>query len=776
MNSLGISNKFVLIIIFVVCIIINPALSNNSVPPPLTGRISGTVIENETGDPLIGATVMIDHTSIGAKTNQNGEFVINNAPVGSQTVVASMMGYQIEKMIVNINEDATSSQSFKLKPAAFETGAITVTGTSTPHVFEDTPVKTELISKKMIEQKQAVNLAEALAFQTGVMVENGCGNCNFTQVRINGLDGKYSAVLIDGLPMMSVLAGVYGLEQMPEEMIQQIEIVKGGGSALYGGNAVAGIVNLITKKPMQNRTSLKYLGSFMGDIPDNHFAGVSEIISKDGHSGAYIFGSMRNRNMYDHNGDGFSELGYIKNESIGLNLFFVPFEKSELQLKIHHIHEDRRGGSITKELVHNSAVAEWTEHWRTGGAISWIHKVNSDIDYRADYSFALVHRDSYYGGLSGDTEEERLEALQFYGNSLNPLHLIKSQANLNTGKHLFTLGLEYLNEQLTDKTAANQLYHIDETYENTGFFVQDDIHLLNKKLQFVGGVRMDKHSEVKDIIISPRFNAKYEFAEGFNLRASFSTGFKAPQIFDEDLHVGALSGDQRIVMNSEDLKNESSVSFSGGIDYLGELGDLPFLFALNGFSTSIDDAFKEKFISKQNNVELWKRVNGSGAMVNGIEFSLGIKPVSSLELRGGILYKKSEFDERHEDFNTKKFFRTPDISANFRINYNPSHDLNIFALFKYLGKADIPHEVPDPEGGEGLVMLLVTSDSYLVLDMGFSYDIHIMEDVCWKLSFGVKNALNSYQNDLDVGVDRDPGYVYGPSQPRTLYIGFKTEL
>ena len=743
----------------------------------IKGTIKGKVINSETGEPVVGATVMLEHTSIGAITNNEGEYIITNAPVGKQDITASMIGFGITKTNVEVFKDEVSESDFKLEESAFELGAITVTGTATPHVFEDNPVKTEVISRKTIEQKQAVNLAEALSFQTGVIVENDCNNCNFTQVRINGLDGKYSSVLIDGLPMMSTLAGVYGLEQMPEEMIQQIEIVKGGGSALYGGNAVAGIINLVTGRPMQNKTSIKYLGNFLGDSPDNHLAGIAELVSDEGNSGAYIFGSMRNRKAYDYNGDGYSELGSIKNESIGLNWFMKPIASGELKIGLHHIHEERRGGSITSLPVHEAEIAEWVEHWRTGGAFSWTHNISEVFDYRAFYSFALVSRDSYYGGLAGDSDEERLEALNFYGKSDNPLHLAGARVNANFGSQLVTAGIEYSSENLDDRTAYNNIYHINETYNNFGFFLQDNLHFLeDERLEFVVGARLDKHSELDDPIISPRVNAKFELFDGLNLRASFSTGFKAPQIFDEDLHIGALEGDQRVVVNSDGLKKESSRSVSGGIDYLGKLGNFPFLFALTGFSTSIDDAFMLEYISKEGNTELWERVNGSGARVSGIEFSLGIQPIRNLELRGGMIYKKSEYDEKHEDFDTKNFFRTPDVSGNLRISYNPSHHLNLFTLVKYLGSADVPHEVPDPEGGDDPIMILEESDSYFVIDAGVMVDVHIMGDVEWKISFGVKNLLDAYQDDLDVGADRDPGYLYGPSQPRTLYVGFKTEF
>jgi len=741
----------------------------------LKGEIKGKVIDASTKKALVGVNVFIEHTTVGAATNMDGEYYIPKAPVGDKIhLVASIIGYKMIHKIIGVKEDETVIINFELEPTILEMGAIVVTGTGTPHIVEDMPVRTEVIPRRLIEQKQAINLAEALSFQTGIRVENNCQNCNFSQVRILGMDGKYSQILIDGDPVVSSLAGVYGLEHFPEEMVDQIEIVKGGGSSLYGGGAVAGVINMITRRPLLNQVRIKYLHNSTDGKMDQHLGAVAETVNEKGTSGAYVFGSFRKRNPYDHNNDGFSELGELRNESVGFKWYYKPIQSGELLTSFHRIHEERRGGNKFDKPPHEAEIAEWLEHWRSGGTVRWNQRPSVFFDYRFYYSVSIENRKSYYGGLGGDTPQDQLDALAFYGKTENPLHLGGMQANYQYRGHLLTAGLQYSHDKLKDETSAETAYHIDEVYTNTGIFFQDNLHFgSEKQLEFVVGARMDKHSELKDWVFSPRINGKFNIGSGFTLRAGFTTGFKPPQTYDEDLHLCGIEGDQRIIRNAADLKEETSNFFSGGIEFQGYVNNIAMMASFTAFQTTLKDAFTEKFLSKQGVIERWERVNSDGAEVKGIEFDLGIRPVPSLEIRSGFTYKKNEYDSPLEDFNTKNFLRTPDLYGNLRLSFNPGSNLNCYVSADYTGKADVPHEIAIA-GQEDPELVLEKSENFLQIDLGLSYSLPLDGGVDTKINFGVKNVTNSYQADLDKGPDRDPAYVYGPIRPRTIYFGLET--
>jgi len=736
--------------------------------------IEGTVIDAKTHEPLIGVNVFIEHTTIGAATDENGKYIISMVPVGEVRVIASIIGYEVGNKLVKVVAGERIRVDFELNQTILEMGAVVVTGTATPHLIKDVPVRTEVIPRRMIEQKQACNLAEALSFHTGIRVENNCQNCNFTQVRILGMEGKYSQILIDGDPVVSSLASVYGLEHFPEEMIDRIEIVKGGGSSLYGGGAVAGVVNMITRSPSINQVKVIYSNNSTGGKIDHRIGFIAETANEDGTSGAYVFGSMRQRTPYDHNGDGFSELGQLKNESLGFKCYYKPIATGELLASFHRIYEERRGGNKFNLPVHEAEIAEWTEHWRSGGTIRWNHRPTAVFDYRVYYSFSIENRKSYYGGLKGKTDEDRLDALSFYGRTENPLHILGLQANYELGNHLITGGIQYSRDKLNDETAAESAYHVNAEYINTGIFIQDNIYFgKREKIELVLGVRVDKHSELNHWIYSPRVNGKFNLGNGIALRAAYTTGFKPPQIYDEDLHLCGIQGDQRIVRNSPDLREERSRSMILGLEFQGYLKNIPMMISVTTFMIRLDDVFTQKFISKVGVTEQWERVNSKGGQVEGVELDLGIRPVTNMEIRSGMTYKKSRYDEKLEDFNTKNFLRMPELTGNFRLTFDATERFSFYFGANYIGSAYVPHEVV-VEGQENPELILTKSSDFVQIDLGVTWSFQFSGNFKTALNMGIKNVTNAYQRDLDKGPDRDPAYVYGPIRPRTFYIGFET--
>ncbi|MFH1195981.1 MAG: TonB-dependent receptor [bacterium] len=745
-------------------------------PPPSGKFLTGKIIDAVTKEPLVGVNVLVKNTNLGATTNEDGAFVIQKLPLDEFELQITMIGYKPVELKIDLNTDNIDNLIFELKQGTIEMGAVVVTGTNSMHLFEKVAVKTEIIPRKLIQQQSASNLAQALGLQTGVMVENDCNNCNFTQVRILGFDGKYSQILIDGDPVISSLGGVYGLEHYPQEMIEQIEIVKGGGSSLYGGGAVAGTINMMTRRPYTDRTKISYNGNSADGSYDQQVGAIAENISDEEDSGFYVYGSTRNRDSYDRNGDGYTELGILKNETIGFNGFIKPFESSEIQLSFHRIFEERRGGGELDKPVHEASIAEMVKHYKWGGKAKWIHKLSSILEYKINYAFSILQRESYYGGLSEDTPEARLEALNYYGFSDNPLHTGGIQFNYILDSHSLTAGAQYDHDKLLDKSVSNEAYYVDETFKNLGIFLQDEISLDDEEnIQVVAGVRFDNHSSLEDWIVSPRLNVKYKFFDAFTVRAGYTTGFKAPQIFDEDLHICGLEGTQRVIRNSNGLKEERSSSFTFGADFQNFVGEIPVLFGITGFYTKLSDAYADEFISTNGIIEYWERINSSGADVKGIEIDFGIKPVSPLEIRTGFTFKKNEYKEEVTDFNTKNFLRTPDIFGYLRTTFEINASLNAFASVKYTGIMYVPHEIA-VDYQDGPILTLAKSDEFIELDFSLTQKIKLFEDVESSLSVGVKNLTDVYQKDLDYGITRDPGYVYGPSQPRTFYFSIDLSL
>ena len=197
------------------------------------------------------------------------------------------------------------------------------------------------------------------------------------------------------------------------------------------------------------------------------------------------------------------------------------------------------------------------------------------------------------------------------------------------------------------------------------------------------------------------------------------------------------------------------------------------MFSVTAFYTRLADSFTEQFVAKQGSIERWERVNSDGAKVKGVEIDLGIRPLSSFEVRGGVTYKKSQYDSPNEDFGTRNFLRTPDLTGNLRLSLVASSNLDIYLHGNYFGKAEVPHEVVSADQEDPL-LLLEKSNQFFQADIGLTYKLPLNNGLNMKFNIGIKNIFDAYQSDLDQGPDRDPAYVYGPTRPRTLFFGIET--
>jgi len=702
------------------------------------------------------AVVLIPELGKSVETDERGAFEITQIPQGSYHVevyAEGFLDYSSDPFV--LGENKTGYNIVLIKRLAEE---IVVTATRTQKLFSETPVKIAVISREDIEKKASTNLADTLYQTTGVRVENNCQNCNFTQVRINGMEGKYTQILIDSSPVISAMTGVYGLEQIPAEMLDRIEIVKGGGSVLYGGNAVAGVINILTREPEENKTFLKLHHESISRKRSINLGFRSSLVSKDLNTKAYLFASYQDREPVDLNRDDFSELGTISNTSFGLNLYnYFSGINGKLKLSLFRIFEERRGGDLFDRPPHEASTAEWIKTDQIGFSSDWNHYLSEMLYYNLSFSLVDAKRDTYYGSHKDPNA---------YGTTKNPLLFVNSQINYQTGSHVFSFGAQYKRDEIKDKaTGYNRV--IEEVYHESGLFLQDDIRL-GSAFSILTGLRLNKHSALDRIIFTPRVSILVNLSRGLSSRTSFSTGFRAPQVFDEDLHITQVGGEGMMVINSADLKEEKSYSLNSGFDYGKQIGRNLIQFSIEAFYNKLTNTFVLHEVERIENARIFERINGSGSKVYGLSIDFGLVLGPRFSLSSGWTFQRSRLDEPEPDFNSKEFFRTPNSYGYISMSLKNKNFVNLDISGEYTGSMKVPHYAGYIDEDR-----LEKTSSFWVLNLKLHRLINITENYSVSLFLGAYNVLNSYQKDLDKGVDRDSGYVYGPAKPRSFYGGFE---
>ncbi|EDO28741.1 predicted protein, partial [Nematostella vectensis] len=330
-------------------------------------------------------------------------------------------------------------------------------------------------------------------------------------------------------------------------MIDRIEVVRGGGSALYGSSAIGGTVNVITKIPKRNDYSFGYTYQNIDGVSDQIISGNATVINEERNAGISFFVNNRNRNLYDANNDTFSELPQLKNNAFGTNLFFLPTDNQKIEINFSKMNEYRYGGEMTNKAAHLALQSEERTHDVYAGNIDYQINFNEGKSSLISYFASQYTGRKHYTGIYPDTPAEIQQHLENppYGNSKTTTLQAGLQFNYKVdsffrGNNVFTIGAEFVKDAVFDEIKAYN-YNIDQVTENFGIFLQSDWEI-NNKVSVLTGLRIDKHNFVSKAIVSPRVSFLYNFIENTQFRATWGTGFRAPQAFDTDLHIAFAGG------------------------------------------------------------------------------------------------------------------------------------------------------------------------------------------------------------------------------------------
>lgn len=536
-------------------------------------EISGIIKSQQ--NPVPFANIIIENTNRGCSTDYNGLFSIKSEPgENAVTLIISALGYEKLKKTVSFeNKQSIDLGIIELKEDVLGLEEVVISASLEETYVRDSPVKTTVISTKMMQKfTPAQNLIETLGLINGIEEVVACGVCYTNSISINGLQGPYTALLIDGSPIYGNLAAVYGLNGIPTGIIERVEVIRGPNSTLYGSEAMAGVINIITKKPANEpllSTELK-VGS-LGNTNTN--LALSNTLKKwSSFTGVNVATA---HGFIDKNNDGFADRPDFERISLFSKWNLSRDKNRELSIAARYYQENRRSGVSQfiqdhRNLLGNDSI--YGEAILTNRAeLFGSYDFKSSEVFRLDYSLSYHHQKSYYGNVLYEAEQQTAFTNFTWRKSLK--------------RHFLLAGVTLRQQFYSDNTAATANGSVPEKQFIPGVFLQDEWRA-TRKLTILLGNRLDYYSQ-HGLIWSPRLSAKYEISDWTTVRLNSGTGFRTVNLFTED---HAFVSGQRQVEITEKLRPEKSYNATLGINHIYKIKEQ------NG--TIEIDAFYNHFTNK----------------------------------------------------------------------------------------------------------------------------------------------------------------------------------
>jgi outer membrane receptor for ferrienterochelin and colicins len=689
------------------------------------------------------SSVNVKGQSIGTASNADGFFELNDIKVGEYEFVFSAIGHKKFKKKVKIKQ-GTNTLNVILEASTYDLDQVVVTGTMKEQFLSASPVKVDVVTQKFLEKIATSNVMEVIENVNGVQKQINCGVCGTNDIHINGMEGPYTLVLINGMPIMSSLSSVYGLNGIPTSLIKQIEIIKGPSSTLYGTEAVAGVINILTKNPKD--VSPIELDAFLTSHQEKNidFAFAPKMNKVDMLFSGNLF---QMSHFLDDNADNFSDIPLSERLSLFNQWNFKRKSEKSFALSAKYYLENRSGG-----------VKEWDESLRGSDSIygesiytdrlelAATYQMPWEEDVRIDASYNYHHQDSYYG----DTKYEAYQSIYF--------------ANLLWSKRLghahdILSGLTYRYQTFIDSTLAD----VDEKKFIPALFVQDEI-TFNRKWTTLLGMRSDYHDE-HGFIFSPRLNVKFKPQTYTTFRLNAGTGFRIVNLFTED---HAFLTGSREVLVVEDLLAEESYNINLNANHIFSLGRSTGTLDFDAFYTYFTNKITPDYDSNPNQI-IYANLDGF-SVSRGVAFQIqqNFDFPMSLKAGGTVLdvYSVDENNEREDEL------FAPSFSGVFSLSYKWN---TINTSMDWTAKVTGPMFLPTfPKPFERAEVSPWFSQHHLQIKKVFSEKLSAYIGLKNVFNYTQDSPLIDWQNPF--GDNFDTSYAYGPLQSRRLLMGLSIKL
>ena len=529
------------------------------------------VRDERTHAPLPGVSVVISTLNMGAATDAAGRATVPAVPDGPQRVGFSSVGYAGRVLTIALPQATDAPVLVELEPSSLELQGVVVEATRTNSRIEDVPVRIEVIGPEEVEETigmRPANIAMMLVEASGIQSQFTSASAGSVSFRIQGLDGRYTQILKDGFPLFGGFSQGLSLVQIPPLDLRQVEIIKGASSALYGGDAIAGLINLVSKTPTATPTlNLLLNQTFKGgrDL-DAFYSG------RAGKLGLTLLATQNTQQARDVDGDGFSDLPQVQLTNVNPRLYYYASDSTTLYAGLNATVETRAGGYLP--ALDNPATAGYTERNR-----SERYSTQLRLDTRLGRGRLLTVKNS----VSSFRRDLLAGASYFAGRQLSTYS--EASLLLPLGPHRTVLGANGLTDDFRETTAQAAAPR-DYSYQTVGAFVQDDWKIVDE-LTLQTGLRTD-YQRPYGLFVLPRFSALYKPAAFLSVRAGGGFGYKAPTIFssatEQRAYVGVLP------LDPAQVRAETSRGLNADVTLRGRLDEVSFSVNQAVFYTRLDHA------------------------------------------------------------------------------------------------------------------------------------------------------------------------------------------
>lgn len=737
-------------------------------------RVSGEVLAE--GAPVPFANVFLKGTTTGTSTDVDGNFVLKDIPAGTYTIVASSLGFESVQQQITLDRGAELTIVMELNPVASQLDEVVVSGTMKEMSRLDSPVPVEVYSPKFFKANPTPSVYESLQNVNGVRPQINCSVCNTGDIHINGLEGPYTMVMIDGMPIVSGLSTVYGLSGIPQSLIERVEVVKGPASTLYGSEAVGGLINVITKKPNNAPLlSAEVMGTTWGEVNADIAGKFRAGKSAESLVGVNYYNFQQ---VIDHNNDNFTDVTLQQRISLFNKWNFNRKQNRIFSVAGRYVYEDRWGGELN-----------WTPEFRGGNEIYGESIYTNRWEFLGTYQFPIKERVVFMFSANGHDQNS------VYGKTIYQADQKIGFGQLTWNKqiglsHDLLVGAAMRYTYYDDNTPATAVF-VSGDFENEashtflpGIFAQDEI-TLNEHNKLLLGLRYDYNS-IHGSIFTPRINFKWNSHNQKNVfRISIGNGYRVANIFTED-HA-ALTGARDVVFLS-DLRPETS--WNANVNVVKKIftrNELFVTFDASAFYTYFNNKIIADYETNPNQI-IYDNLSGY-AVSTGVSLNIDLVYRNFKMILGATAMDVYSVEDgvREKQLFTEQFTGVWNIGYTF-----PQFELTI----DYTGNVYSPMRLP----------LLGESDPRSEFSPWWSIqNIQITKTFgkSWEIFGGVKNLLNWTPNrgnpfiiarahdpfDENVQFDAqgqvvatpenpnaltfDPTYIYGPNQGIRGFLGVR---